>query len=83
MLIHNPKELGFAVRSKRRSQGLSQVQLGEFVNMKQATVSQFENRPGSAQIETLFKILTAANLELHLISKDEAAASGKIWDEVW
>jgi HTH-type transcriptional regulator/antitoxin HipB len=82
MLIHTPKELGLYIREQRKAQGLSQTMVGEAVNIKQATISDFENKPEASQIDTLFRILSAANLELHVVPKGESAPE-QPWDEAW
>ena len=84
MLIHSPKELGLYVREQRKTQNLSQTEVGAAVNVKQGTISDFENKPEGAKIETLFRILAAANLEIHIIPKGQKKNSDTIkWDEQW
>ncbi len=63
MIIHTPEELALVLKSHRKLRKLSQVQVAEKVGVRQTTVSAFENKPGSTQIETLFALLNAANVK--------------------
>ena len=83
MLIHTAKDLGLYVRDQRKAQKLSQSEVAAAVNLKQATISEFENKPETTQVETLFRILAAANLEIHIIPKGQQVVSEKQWDQPW
>jgi hypothetical protein len=45
------------------------------VRLRQETISGFENKPGSTKLATLFKLLSALDLELHVIPKVEVTAT--------
>lgn len=64
MIITSPKMLSHVIREFRYKDNTSQTDIAKQVGIKQATVSAFENTPESTKIETLFKILTALELEL-------------------
>ena len=82
MIIHNPKELAAIVRSHRKSQKISQSRVCDLVGLKQTTISAFENRPEATKLDTLFRILAAANLEIQLLPKNaDNDQSG--WSEEW
>jgi len=84
MLINSPKDLAVKVKNWRKSSNLSQAQLADMVGLRQATVSEFETDPESTKLETLFRILSAVNLELHVIEKDAFTREGKeTWGEAW
>jgi len=51
---------------------LSLESVADLVNVRQATVSVFESRPDSAKLETLFKLLSALDLELEVCPKGSA-----------
>ncbi|WP_232605361.1 hypothetical protein [Photobacterium phosphoreum] len=54
--------------------------------MKQTTVSAFENMPEGTKVETLFKLLAALDLELHVQprnSNTETQNSNQQWNEEW
>ena len=68
-IVATPAQLGQVLKSARTAADLSQVALGQRVNVLQKTVSALENNPAGAQTETVFKILSALNLELVLRRK--------------
>ncbi len=82
MIIHNPKELAIFVRSHRKKQKQSQSQLGDLVGLKQSTVSAFESKPEATKLSTLFRILSAANLEVRVRPKN-LPDQQKDWEEEW
>jgi HTH-type transcriptional regulator/antitoxin HipB len=81
MLIHSPKELAMQAQYQRKQQTLSQSSVAERVGLKQNTVSNFEIQPESTKLDTLFRILSALNLELHLIPKNQIIDHNKQGDE--
>ena len=82
MIIHSPEELAIVLKSHRKKQKLSQAEVGELVGVKQSTVSAFENKPGSTQLETLFQILSAANVDIYIFPKDVDFRKN-LWKEEW
>lgn len=84
MLLSTMDVLAEAIRDRRTSRKLSQEQVGQLVGIKQTTVSALENRPEKSKVETLFKVLSALGLELHVTDKD-APAGGQTgqWEEPW
>ena len=64
MIITSPKMLSHVIREFRYKDNVSQTDIAKLAGIKQATISAFENTPESTKIETLFKILTALELEL-------------------
>lgn len=82
MRITSPEQLAIFLKDTRKKKKLPQELLAEKVGLRQETISKFENSPAKTQIETLFKILSAMNMELHLENKGEkTAAQG--WKEEW
>ncbi len=64
--ITSPESLGGALKMHRKKLGLTQGEAGGKFNLTQKTVSNIENgRPG-VQLETLFRLMSALNLEIHL-----------------
>ncbi|QIX96290.1 helix-turn-helix domain-containing protein [Cedecea sp. FDAARGOS_727] len=70
MKVTSPTSLAYAVKDQRKINKLTQTKTAEMIGIKQTTVSDFENRPESTKLETLFKILSALDLELHVVKKD-------------
>lgn len=84
MLIHNPDELASYIRDQRKSKKLSQSEVGDSVGLQQNTISEFEIRPDGTKLDTLFRILSATHLELHLTPKDKLTKTDKTaWKEEW
>lgn len=82
MKITSPKLLAQALKNTRNSKKLTQQKTAEQIGIKQSTVSGFENQPDKARIETLFKLLSALELELHVTERDsKEPATG--WDQEW
>lgn len=85
MLILTPKHLAEFSNSQRKQQRLSQSQVGALVGLKQTTVSKFELKPESTQLDTLFRLLSALDLEIHVAPKQKGSTSDTSpkWSEEW
>ncbi len=81
MLIHSPKELALAVVAQRKKMKLSQSDVGKLVGLKQQTVSEFENKPESTKLDTLFHILSAVHLDI--TTRDKTIPDKNQWKEEW
>jgi HTH-type transcriptional regulator / antitoxin HipB len=82
MLIHSPQTLAKLIHDQRKRSRLSQSQATVRVGMKQNTLSRFETQPERSQLTTLFRILSALDLEMHVIPKSKAKDSTS-WKEEW
>lgn len=69
--------------SQRKKQGLSQLEVGKLVGLAQKTISGFENKPESTQLETLFRILSALNLDVKISSKNGVENKSSEWKNEW
>lgn len=83
MKVTSPTSLAYAVKDQRKIKKLTQTKTAELIGIKQTTVSDFENRPESTKLETLFKILSALDLELHVVKKGSALDEKKVWTKEW
>lgn len=83
MIVHSTQELAEFTRDRRKQKKLSQSEVGDRVGLRQETVSAFENKPESTKLETLFKLLSALNLEMQVVPKGEASQASQGWDEEW
>ena len=70
-VVRSPKLLGEALRRARRSAGLTQTELGQRTNLRQATISSLENGEG-ATLDTVFAVLTVLKLDLELAARTDA-----------
>lgn len=69
-IINSPASLGQAIRRVRKRKKLSQTQAGEPFNVTQCNVSRVEQGKNGIQIDTLFRLLAALDLELVIREKD-------------
>jgi len=82
MFVRSPKELALLIANQRKKLKLSQAKVGQLVGLKQQTISEFEIRPDGTQIDTLFRILSALNLDIQLSAKNVPVKKSK-WKEEW
>ena len=76
-LARSPKQIGAALRRRRRALKLTQTELATQASVRQATVSSAEaGEP--MQIETLFNLLTALELEIVIRPRTKGAASSDV-----
>lgn len=64
--ITSPQTLGKVLRKYRKDQGLTQTEAGRKFNLTQKMVSNIETGVSGVQVGTLFKLLSALGLEIHL-----------------
>ncbi len=69
MRVNSAKELSVYIQNQRTSNNLSQESVSDLASIRQATVSAFESKPNNAKLETLFKLLSALDLELDVRPK--------------
>jgi HTH-type transcriptional regulator/antitoxin HipB len=83
MKVTSPASLASAVKDQRKLSKQTQTHTAELIGIKQTTVSDFENRPASTKLETLFRILSALDLELHVVKKGDTLYEKKVWTKEW
>lgn len=66
MRVNSAKELAFYMQDKRLTDKLSQGAVADVACVRQATISAFESKPHASHLETLFKLLSALDLELEV-----------------
>ncbi len=72
-IARTTKQLGAAIRRRRRQTGLSQTELGARTNLRQATISALENGEPGTQLRTLIDVMTALGLEMVIRERSKAA----------
>ncbi|HBC3407210.1 TPA: transcriptional regulator [Vibrio parahaemolyticus] len=80
MLITSPRQLGIYLRDVRRNQRRNQTTVGDIVGLKQTTVSKLERDPASSSIESLMRLLSSPDLELHIQDKAVSRQQAKLRD---
>lgn len=83
MFIRSPTELALLVMNQRKKLKLSQAEVGNLVGLKQTTISAFENKPESTRLDTLFRILSAVNLDINVTVKGESTQADDHWKAEW
>lgn len=83
MKVTSPISLAYAVKDQRKIKKLTQTKTADLIGIKQTTISDFENRPESTKLETLFKILSALDLELHVVKRGSTLDEKKVWKKEW
>jgi HTH-type transcriptional regulator/antitoxin HipB len=72
-IARTSKQVGDAVRRHRRSQDLTQSDLGDKTQLRQATISGLEAGEPGTQLRTLFDVITALDLELVIRPRTKAS----------
>ncbi|HAT2138369.1 TPA: helix-turn-helix domain-containing protein [Legionella pneumophila] len=71
MIISSAKDLALYLNDKRKQLKMSQSEVADLVGLKQDTISKFENSPDNSRIDTLFRILSALNLNISIVEKGQ------------
>lgn len=74
LLTFSPDQLAAVLRGRRQALGLSQREAGSRVGLLQKTVSALESDPSASSVASLYRLLSALDLELVLQPKSAANA---------
>jgi HTH-type transcriptional regulator/antitoxin HipB len=75
------KALGIMLRDHRKREDITQTDLAKLAGgIKQSTVSNFENNPATARVDTLYKLVNALGLEIQLV---ERKAPSRLGEDEW
>ncbi|KTD40754.1 helix-turn-helix domain-containing protein [Legionella parisiensis] len=83
MLIHSSLELALLLKNQRKKLKLSQEEVAALVGLKQKTISAIENNPENMRLSTLFRILSALDLDLKILTKNESNTTTNQWNDEW
>lgn len=72
---HTPKQLGQILKGQRKSQALTQKKAADMVGLLPKTISKLELDTDTSTIESLYKLLSALQLELVVQTKSQASSS--------
>jgi HTH-type transcriptional regulator/antitoxin HipB len=75
--VFSPENLGQALRSERKQKGLSQKAVGHSVGMEQHTISKIEKGNPGTELNTLFRLLAALDLELTIQPRQKLSTESK------
>lgn len=82
MLIHSPTELSMLIKNRRKQLKLSQAEVGKLVGLKQKTISAIENTSENIKLNTVFRILSALDIEIRLSPKETETTTSQ-WADEW
>ncbi|CDT83285.1 MULTISPECIES: type II toxin-antitoxin system antitoxin HipB [Vibrio] len=82
-MIYSPQQLANTLLLIRQKNRWTQSELAKKVGIKQATISNFENRPEKATISTMFKLIQALDLTLKIEPKDVKNSQSTVDEEDW
>lgn len=74
-IARTPKQIGNALRRRRRHLSLTQKDLGVKACLRQATISAVESGEPGTQLRTLFDVVAVLDLELVVRPRTKAAAT--------
>jgi len=78
--LHNPEQLGAAIRLKRNEKGLTQSQLAELLGAERKWVIKLESGNSKAEIGLVLRALEALNLRASLIDPERPRTRGTLHD---
>ena len=70
-IARTPQDLGNALRHARKAQGLTQDGLAARAGLWQRTVLTIETGAGGARLDTIFDLLAALDLEIHIVPRSK------------
>ena len=71
-IARTSRQIGAAIRRRRRRLGLRQGDVGAKTNLRQATVSALESGEPGTQLRTLISVMAALDLEMVLRERTKA-----------
>jgi HTH-type transcriptional regulator / antitoxin HipB len=74
-IVRTPRQIGDALRRRRRVLGLNQAVLGERTTLRQATISAVEAGEPGTQLRTLCDVMAALDLEFVIRPRTKAIAT--------
>lgn len=76
-LVLTNRHLALALKARRKELGLTQLDAASRVGLLPKTISAMESSPERASVESLFKYLSALNMEIYLHRKEETPKTGE------
>jgi HTH-type transcriptional regulator/antitoxin HipB len=81
--VHTLEQLGPVLKGLRKEQNLTQKEVGAAVGMLPKTISKLELEPGTATVDSLFKLLSALDLEVVLQSRQQDLSARESSSKEW
>ncbi len=77
--VTSPETLGRVLKKHRKDLGLTQTQAGQKFNIRQASISKIEAGSAGVSLATLFRLMSALNLEMHLQNRSNNSSDEGLW----
>ena len=68
-IARTTKDLGKVLRNVRKARNLTQAELAARAGIWQRTVSNIETSASEAKLDTIFDLLAALDLEIHIVPR--------------
>jgi HTH-type transcriptional regulator/antitoxin HipB len=72
-IARTTKDLGNVLRQARKARNLTQADLAARAGIWQRTVSNIETSASGAKVDTIFDLLAALDLDLHIVPRSKMA----------
>lgn len=83
MKINNPRELSNFLKYQRKKVKRTQDDVSSKIGIQQQTISAIERNSTQTKLETLFRVISELDLELHLTERKSSLKSVNDWHEEW
>ncbi|RWR04658.1 helix-turn-helix domain-containing protein [Paenirhodobacter populi] len=70
-IARTTKDIGNLLRNARKAKGLTQAELASRAGVWQRTISNIETSASGAKLDTVFDLLAALDLELHIAPRSK------------
>ncbi len=70
-IARTTKDLGNVLRKARKARNLTQADLATLAGIWQRTISNIETSASGAKVDTIFDLLAALDLELHIVPRSK------------
>ena len=74
-IARTTKDIGNVLRQARKAQNLTQAELASRAGIWQRTISNIETSASGAKVDTIFDLLAALDLELHVVPRSKIKPS--------
>lgn len=70
-IARTTKDIGHVLRTARKTRGLTQAELASLAGVWQRTISNIETNASRARLDTVFDLLAALDLDLHIVPRSK------------
>lgn len=70
-IARTTRDIGSLLRNARKARGLTQHELASRAGVWQRTVSNIETGASGAKLDTIFDLLAALDLEIHIVPRSK------------